>query len=433
MVINREFYLNKLIERRRNGRIKVITGIRRCGKSVLLFELFRNYLKNNGVEDSQVIALKLDTAMNARYRNPLELDKYVREQLKDPDKQYYVLLDEIQKVKAIQNPWLDDADSTIGFVDILLGLVDLKNVDVYVTGSNSKMLSSDIITEFKDRGDEIHINPFTFREFYNAYQGDKHDAWQEYITYGGLPRILSEKTPEDKSKYLQDLIKKTYLTDVIERNNIQNDISTLDDLLNIIASSVGSLTNPAKLERTFSSVKHKNVTDATISSYLSAFEDAFILRKANQFDVKGKKYINTPLKYYFTDIGLRNAQLNFRQQEETHIMENVIYNELYACGFNVDVGVVEYNYKDEEGKSKRTWLEVDFIANKGNARCYIQSAFAIPDEKKRLQETHSLRRINDSYRKIVVVRDAIIPWFDENGIYYIGVEEFVLKYIDELK
>lgn len=433
MVINREFYLNKLIERRRNGRIKVITGIRRCGKSVLLFELFRNYLKNNGVEDSQVIALKLDTAMNARYRNPLELDKYVREQLKDPDKQYYVLLDEIQEVKAIQNPWLDDADSTIGFVDILLGLVDLKNVDVYVTGSNSKMLSSDIITEFKDRGDEIHINPFTFREFHNAYQGDKHDAWQEYITYGGLPRILSEKTPEDKSKYLQDLIKKTYLTDVIERNNIQNDISTLDDLLNIIASSVGSLTNPAKLERTFSSVKHKNVTDATISSYLSAFEDAFILRKANQFDVKGKKYINTPLKYYFTDIGLRNAQLNFRQQEETHIMENVIYNELYARGFNVDVGVVEYNYKDEEGKSKRTWLEVDFIANKGNARCYIQSAFAIPDEKKRLQETHSLRRINDSYRKIVVVRDAIIPWFDENGIYYIGVEEFVLKYIDELK
>ncbi|MBR8720747.1 hypothetical protein IX307_001920 [Bacteroides pyogenes] len=433
MVINREFYLNKLIERRRNGRIKVITGIRRCGKSVLLFELFRNYLKNNGVEDSQVIALKLDTAMNARYRNPLELDKYVREQLKDPDKQYYVLLDEIQEVKAIQNPWLDDADSTIGFIDILLGLVDLKNVDVYVTGSNSKMLSSDIITEFKDRGDEIHINPFTFREFYNAYQGDKHDAWQEYITYGGLPRILSEKTPEDKSKYLQDLIKKTYLTDVIERNNIQNDISTLDDLLNIIASSVGSLTNPAKLERTFSSVKHKNVTDATISSYLSAFEDAFILRKANQFDVKGKKYINTPLKYYFTDIGLRNAQLNFRQQEETHIMENVIYNELYARGFNVDVGVVEYNYKDEEGKSKRTWLEVDFIANKGNARCYIQSAFAIPDEKKRLQETHSLRRINDSYRKIVVIRDAIIPWFDENGIYYIGVEEFVLKYIDELK
>ncbi|MCF2709247.1 ATP-binding protein [Bacteroides pyogenes] len=433
MVINREFYLNKLIERRRNRRIKVITGIRRCGKSVLLFELFRNYLKNNGVEDSQVIALKLDTAMNARYRNPLELDKYVREQLKDPDKQYYVLLDEIQEVKAIQNPWLDDADSTIGFVDILLGLVDLKNVDVYVTGSNSKMLSSDIITEFKDRGDEIHINPFTFREFYNAYQGDKHDAWQEYITYGGLPRILSEKTPEDKSKYLQDLIKKTYLTDVIERNNIQNDISTLDDLLNIIASSVGSLTNPAKLERTFSSVKHKNVTDATISSYLSAFEDAFILRKANQFDVKGKKYINTPLKYYFTDIGLRNAQLNFRQQEETHIMENVIYNELYARGFNVDVGVVEYNYKDEEGKSKRTWLEVDFIANKGNARCYIQSAFAIPDEKKRLQETHSLRRINDSYRKIVVIRDAIIPWFDENGIYYIGVEEFVLKYIDELK
>jgi uncharacterized protein len=432
MIINRAFYLNQLIERRNNGRIKIITGIRRCGKSVLLFELFRNYLKNEGVDDYQIIALKLDSAKNARYRNPLELDKYVREQIKDENKQYYILLDEIQEVKAIPNPWLDDKDSTIGFVDTLLGLMDISNVDIYVTGSNSRMLSSDIITEFKDRGDEIYINPFTFKEFHEAYTGDKNKVWHEYITYGGLPRIISEKTHEDKSKYLRELIRKTYLTDVIERNNIQNDISTLDDLLNIIASNIGSLTNPSKLENAFASVKHKKITDVTISSYLSAFEDAFIIRKANQYDVKGKKYINTPLKYYFTDIGLRNAQLNFRQQEETHIMENVIFNELYARGFNVDVGVVEYNYKNKEGKSKRTWLEVDFVANKGNTRCYIQSAFSIPDENKRLQETNSLRRINDSYRKIVVVRDAIIPWYDENGIYYIGVEEFVLNYIDEL-
>ncbi|MCH3970764.1 MAG: ATP-binding protein [Prevotella sp.] len=432
MIINRAFYLNKLIERRNNGRIKIITGIRRCGKSVLLFELFRNYLKNEGVDDYQIIALKLDSAKNARYRNPLELDKYVREQIKDANKQYYILLDEIQEVKAIPNPWLDDKDSTIGFVDTLLGLMDISNVDIYVTGSNSRMLSSDIITEFKDRGDEIYVNPFTFKEFHEAYTGDKNKVWHEYITYGGLPRIISEKTHEDKSKYLRELIRKTYLTDVIERNNIQNDISTLDDLLNIIASNIGSLTNPSKLENAFASVKHKKITDVTISSYLSAFEDAFIIRKANQYDVKGKKYINTPLKYYFTDIGLRNAQLNFRQQEETHIMENVIFNELYARGFNVDVGVVEYNYKNKEGKSKRTWLEVDFVANKGNTRCYIQSAFSIPDENKRLQETNSLRRINDSYRKIVVVRDAIIPWYDENGIYYIGVEEFVLNYIDEL-
>jgi predicted AAA+ superfamily ATPase len=338
MIINRAFYLNKLIERRNNGRIKIITGIRRCGKSVLLFELFRNYLKNEGVDDYQIIALKLDSAKNARYRNPLELDKYVREQIKDANKQYYILLDEIQEVKAIPNPWLDDKDSTIGFVDTLLGLMDISNVDIYVTGSNSRMLSSDIITEFKDRGDEIYVNPFTFKEFHEAYTGDKNKVWHEYITYGGLPRIISEKTHEDKSKYLRELIRKTYLTDVIERNNIQNDISTLDDLLNIIASNIGSLTNPSKLENAFASVKHKKITDVTISSYLSAFEDAFIIRKANQYDVKGKKYINTPLKYYFTDIGLRNAQLNFRQQEETHIMENVIFNELYARGFNVDVG-----------------------------------------------------------------------------------------------
>ena len=430
--IDRNYYLKQLIEKRDNGRVKVVTGIRRCGKSVLLFDIFGDYLKAEGVSDEQLIMLKLDVAINARYRNPLELDKYLRGKIADTTIQYYVLLDEIQEVSNIPNPWLDVKDAMIGFVDILLGLLDLKNVDIYVTGSNSKMLSTDVMTEFKDRGDEIHVNPLMYKEFYAAYEGDKHRAWQEYVTYGGLPRVMALKTDREKSQYLQNLIKKTYLTDVIERNHIQKDISVLDDLLNILASSIGSLTNPKKLENTFASVKQTKIDDSTISIYLGYFAEAYILRKVEQYDIKGKKYINTPQKYYLTDVGLRNAQLNFRQQEETHLMENVIYNELCVRGFNVDVGVVEYNYKDEQGKSKRSKLEVDFVVNRGNRRCYIQSAFAIPDEEKRQQETNSLQRTGDSYRKIVVVRDHIVPWFDENGIYYIGLEDFCLEYIDEL-
>lgn len=430
--IERNYYLNKLIEKRNDGRVKVITGIRRCGKSVLLFDIFGDYLKAEGIGDDQLIILKLDVAKNSRYRNPMELDKYLRKQIKDSTKQYYVLLDEIQEVIAIPNPWLNDENAKIGFVDILLGLLDIKNVDIYVTGSNSKMLSTDVMTEFKDRGDEIHVSPLMYKEFYSAYQGDKSRAWQEFVTYGGLPRVMSLKSDKDKSQYLQDLIKKTYLTDVIERNHIQKDISILDELLKIVASSIGSLTSPKKLENTFTSVKQAKIDDSTISIYLGYFAEAYLLRKVEQYDIKGKKYINTPQKYYLTDVGLRNAQLNFRQQEETHLMENVIYNELCIRGFNVDVGVVEYNYKDEQGKSKRTKLEVDFVVNRGNRRCYIQSAFAIPDEEKRMQETNSLRRINDSYRKIVVVRNHIVPWYDENGIYYIGLEDFCLEHIDEL-
>ncbi|MBP5134853.1 MAG: ATP-binding protein [Paludibacteraceae bacterium] len=430
--IDRNYYLEQLIAMRMNGRVKVITGIRRCGKSVLLFDIFGDYLKSDGVADDQLIVLKMDVARNARYRNPLELDKYLRGKITNAAKQYYVLLDEIQEVSNIPNPWLDDKEATIGFVDILLGLLDLKNVDIYVTGSNSKMLSTDVMTKFKDRGDEIHVNPLMYSEFYAAYQGDKSRAWQEFVTYGGLPRVMTLKTDREKSQYLQDLIKKTYLTDVVERNHVQKDITVLDDLLNIVASSIGSLTSPKKLENTFATLKQKRIDDATISIYLGYFVEAYMLRKVNQYDIKGRKYINTPHKYYLTDVGLRNAQLNFRQQEETHLMENVIYNELCVRGFNVDVGVVEYNFKDEEGKSKRTKLEVDFVVNRGNRRCYIQSAFAIPDEAKRLQETNSLRRINDSYRKIVVVREHIVPWFDENGIYYIGLEDFCLMYIDEL-
>jgi len=378
------------------------------------------------------LLIQRDTGTYARYRNPQELDSYVRNRITDGNKMYYILIDEIQEVKSIPNPWLNDKNETIGFVDILLGFMDMKNADIYVTGGNSKMLSSDIMTEFKDRGDEIHVNPLTFREFHDAFEGDKRDAWSEFFTYGGMPRLLSEKTDEDKTAYLQDLIHNTYLTDVVERNSIRNEIPVLDDLLNIVASGIGSLTNPKKLEKTFASVKGKKIDDATISKYLGCFEEAYILRKSVQYDIKGKKYINTPLKYYFTDIGLRNAQLNFRQQEENHIMENIIYNELTARGFNVDVGVVEYNYKDEDGKSKRSKLEVDFVANMGNRRCYIQSAFAIPDEEKKQQEINSLRRINDTFNKVVVVRDKIKPWHDENGIYFIGVEDFVLHYVDNL-
>lgn len=389
-------------------------------------------MKANGIADDQMIVLKLDVVRNARYRNPMELDKYLRNLIADNKKQYYIMLDEIQEVELIPNPWLDNKKATIGFVDILLDLLDVKNVDIYVTGSNSKMLSTDVMTEFKDRGDEIHVNPLMYKEFYSAYQGEKSRAWQEYMTYGGLPRVMALKSDMEKSQYLQELIRKTYLTDVIERNNIQKDISVLDDLLNIVASSIGSLTNPKKLENTFVTVKHTKIDDNTISIYLGYFAEAYLLRQSRQYDIKGKKYINTPQKYYLTDVGLRNAQLNFRQQEETHLMENIIYNELCIRGFNVDVGVVEYNYKDEQGKSKRTKLEVDFVVNRGNRRCYIQSAFAIPDDEKRLQETNSLRRINDSYRKIVVVRHNVIPWYDENGIYYIGLEDFCLNYIDEL-
>ena len=430
--IKRDDYLKQLIEKHCNGRVKVVTGIRRCGKSVLLFDIFCDYLKSEGVTDEQLIILKLDVVKNAQYRNPMELDKYLRNQIKDSSKQYYVMLDEIQEVVPIPNPWLQDEKATIGFVDVLLGLLDIKNVDIYVTGSNSKMLSTDVITEFRDRGDEIHVNPLMYKEFYSAYQGNKNHAWQEFITYGGLPMVMSLSSDKDKSKYLHELIRKTYLTDVIERNNIQKDISVLDDLLNILASSTGSLTSPKKLENTFVSVKQKKIDDATISIYLSYFSESYLLQRVEQYDIKGRKYISTPQKYYFTDVGLRNAQLNFRQQEETHLMENVLYNELSIRGFNVDVGVVEYNYKDEHGKSKRSKLEVDFVVNRGNRRCYIQSAFAIPNEEKRSQEINSLRRINDSYRKIVVISNHIVPWYDENGIYYIGLEDFCLEYIDEL-
>lgn len=426
MIIERKHYLDKLIAKKENGLIKVITGIRRCGKSFLLFELYHSYLNSIGIDDAHIIELALDEAVNARYRNPMELDKYIRETVSDKTQKYYVFLDEIQKVSEIQNPYVDASDATIGFVDVLLGLMKLKNVDLYVTGSNSRMLSSDILTEFKDRGDEIRVNPLTYREFYQAFEGEKRHAWAEFYTYGGMPLVLSKKTHEEKSKYLKDLFAKTYLSDVLEHNKILNEQTVLEDLLNIISSSIGSLTNPTKLSNTFQSVKQVSVSANTVSRYLDYFIDAFILYKAFRYDIKGKKYIETPLKYYFTDVGLRNARLNFRQQEENHIMENVLFNELMAREFDVDVGMVEYNGRDGNGKSIRSQLEVDFVANKGSKRYYIQSALTVADEEKRKQETNSLNRISDSFKKIVVVKDAIVPWHDEQGILYIGIEDFLL-------
>ncbi len=426
MLIERKRYLEKLIAKRENGLVKVITGLRRCGKSVLLFEIYRNWLIEDGVSEDHIIELALDDLAGARYRNPVELDQYVRSRIQDQG-MYYVFLDEIQMVSEVRNPYVDDPNDKIGFIDVLLGLMKIKNVDLYVTGSDSRMLYSDIMTTFRGRGDEIRVYPLTYSEFCSAYQGDRQSAWREYITYGGMPYVMSLPTHEEKSGYLKELFSRTYLSDVLEHNRILNERAILDDLLNIVSSSVGSLTNPRKLASSFHSMKQIRISANTISRYLDMFEDAFILSKAYRYDIKGKKYMETPLKYYFTDVGLRNARLNFRQQEENHIMENVIFNELMVRGFDVDVGVVEYSHYDASGKKVRSQLEIDFVANKGNQRTYIQSALTVADEEKRQQEINSLVRTGDSFKKIVIVKDNVIPWYDENGIFYIGIEDFLLN------
>lgn len=425
--IGRQQYLDQLIRKKDNGRVKIITGIRRCGKSYLLFELYTKYLRDSGVKEDQIIGLALDELPNARYRNPIELDQYIRDKIADKSKRYYVLIDEIQFVSEIQNPYVDDPSAKLNFIDVVLGLMRIKNADIYVTGSNSKMLSSDILTQFRDRGDEISVFPLSYAEFYSVYGEDKRHAWRDYYTYGGMPVVVTLSSHEEKSKYLQDLYTKTYLRDVVERHMIQNDVEVLEDLLNIVSSSIGSLTNPTKLANTFASERQISISGATIERYLGYFIDAFLLHKSRRYDVKGKKYRKTPMKYYFADVGLRNARLGFRQQEENHIMENVIYNDLRRRGFDVDVGVVEYNCKDDEGKKIRKQLEVDFVVNRGSQRYYIQSALTVGDPEKRKQETESLRRIPDSFKKIVVVRDDIIPWHDDNGILFIGVEQFLLE------
>ncbi len=425
-MLPRKEYLAKLIKKRNNGRVKIITGLRRSGKSVLLFQLYRKYLLSEGIKENQIIALALDVLSNAKYRNPLELDRYIREKTAKTTKQYYVFIDEIQFVAEIQNPYIEDKHAKINFVDVVLGLMQLENIDLYITGSNSKMLSSDILTQFRDRGDEIRVFPLSFAEFFEAYQGDKRGAWQDYYTYGGMPVITTLETHQEKSKYLRDLFARTYLKDILDRYEIKNNDEILTILLDILASSIGSLTNPSKLSNTFKSERKIDIGSNTIDKYIKYFEDAFLIQKAVRYDIKGKKYIKTPAKYYYSDTGLRNARLGFRQLEETHIMENVIYNDLIRRGMDVDVGVVEYNTKNTEGSNIRKQLEVDFVVNKGNERYYIQSALSIGDPEKKEQEIASLVRIPDSFRKIVIVKDYLKPYKDEKGIQYIGIEQFLL-------
>ena len=404
--IKRDVYLQRLIDRQNNGLIKIITGIRRCGKSYLLDPIYKNYLLEKGAKEDHIIKIDLDERINHRFLNPDVLDEYIRSLIVDKN-MYYILLDEIQKV--------DDFES------VLNGFLHIDNVDIYVTGSNSKFLSSDIKTEFRGRGDEVRIFPLTFAEFVSAYEGDRENAWREYITYGGLPRILSQKTAEQKSKYLKNLFDKTYLSDIIERHSIQR-VDVLDTLINILASSVGSLTNPKKLSDTFISNSMKDVSINTITTYINYLLDAFLIEKAERYDVKGKQYISTPSKYYFSDIGLRNARLNFRQQEEEHIMENILYNELLFRGYNVDVGVVEIR---ENNMKKQT--EVDFVCNQVDRRYYVQSALSLPTREKTLQEERPLMNINDNFKKIIVVKDNIRPWMTEEGILVIGIQEFLLN------
>lgn len=425
-MIKRDNYLKKLIAKKENGLIKVITGLRRSGKSYLLFTIYKNYLLEQGINETRIIELSLDDISNLKYRNPLNLDEYIRGKIKNTKEMYFIFLDEIQMCSIIENPYVKG--DYVSFVDVLLGLMKKDNVDIYVTGSNSKMLSSEILTQFRGRSDEIRVTPLSFKEFYEAYEGDKHQAFNEYIVYGGMPYILSLNSSEEKIEYLKNLFKETYIKDILERNDIKNNEEVIEELLNVISSSIGSLTNPLKLSNTFKSIKNVSISSNTINKYLNMCIDAFIIQKSKRYDIKGKKYIDSPFKYYFQDIGLRNARINFSQIEENHIMENIIYNELLNRGFNVDVGIVEHNYKDENGKSKRKQYEIDFVCNKGNERIYIQSALNVNDKDKKEQEIRGFLKIDDYYKKIVVVRDNIIPLKDENGILFIGIEKFLLDY-----
>lgn len=422
----RKQYLDQLIRKKDNGRIKVITGLRRSGKSYLLFTLYRQYLLDSGIQEDQIVGLALDEIDNAKYRNPFELNKTVKERIADKNKRYYVFIDEIQFVTEVQNPYVDDPNEKLNFIDVVLGLMKIPNADIYVTGSNSKMLSSDILTQFRDRGDEIRVNPLSFAEVYENYEGDKRGVWRDYYTYGGMPLVWLLESHEERSRYLRDLFTRTYIRDVLERHQIKNDAEVLEILLNVLASSVGSLTNPSKLSNTFDTERHIKIAPDTIDIYIKYFTEAFLLQRVERYDVKGRRYIKTPVKYYYSDVGLRNARLGFRQLEETHLMENVLCNDLLRRGFDVDVGVVERNVRMEDGKNIRKQLEVDFVVNRGDERYYIQSALSIDDPDKREQEIASLLHIPDFFKKIVVVKDYIKPWRDEHGIQYVGIEDFLL-------
>ena len=407
--MERKLYLEKLIRRKHNGMVKVITGIRRCGKSYLLFELFKNYLLNDGVSENHIISIALDDRINKKYRNPDELCDYIHDVIKD-EEMYYILLDEVQMVEE--------------FEDVLNSFLHINNADIYVTGSNAKFLSKDIITEFRGRGDQIHLFPLSFSEFMSSCVKDKQEGWQEYTMYGGLPKLLEMQDEADKTAYLKGIFSETYMKDILERNDVRNP-SEMEELLDYLASAIGGLTNPKKLADTFKSVKNVTIHQDTIKKYLDYFEDSFLINRANRYDVKGKKYISTPAKYYFTDMGLRNVRLNFRQYEETHIMENVIYNELLIRGYNVDVGVVEYSYYMNK-KRIQNQLEVDFVCDMGSKRIYIQSALALPSIEKEEQEQKSLNKINDSFKKIIVVKDGPTH-YNESGILILNLFEFLME------
>lgn len=416
MEIKRDLYLNRLIRSMHNGMIKVVTGIRRCGKSYLLFNIFDRYLRSQGVDDEHIIKIDLENRHNKKLRNPDALLDYIDACIAK-DGMHYVLLDEVQ--------WVNE------FEDVLNSYLKIPNVDIYVTGSNSKFLSTDVITEFRGRGYEIKIAPLSFSEFYSVFNGSREDALIDYLTFGGLPMIVSMQSDEEKIKYLQSLFKNTYISDILARYNIKNE-TELDDLVNIVSSSIGGLLNPNKIVNTFKSIKKVSISANTISNYLKILQEVFMIEKSLRYDIKGKKYIETPAKYYFADLGLRNARINFRQQEVTHLMENLIYNELRIRGFLVDVGVVVLNTKDEEGKSQRKQLEVDFVCNEGSKRIYIQSAYRLPTEEKRGQELRSLKCIADNFQKIIITEDPIKRYQDENGVVYMNIYEFLLD-IDSLK
>ena len=410
MEIRRDIYLKKLIAKKHNGLIKVVTGIRRCGKSYLIFNLFKEHLIHNRVAKDHIIEMAFDSFENKKYRDPDVLYPYLIDRISDGD-MYYVLLDEVQL--------LEDFES------VLNGLVRKKNVDVYVTGSNARFLSKDIITEFRGRGDEVHMYPLTFAEYMSVYSGDRQNGWRDYVLYGGLPLILSYESPEQKRDFLKSLFEETYISDIIGRNNIRNKTEP-EELLNILSSAIGSLTNPRKLSVAFKSVKNKTISQMTIKRYIDCLCDSFLIDSAIRYDIKGKKYIDTPSKYYFTDLGLRNARLNFRQVEETHAMENIIFNELKVRGFNIDIGIVPISERDKNGKSIRKQLEIDFICNKGSKRYYIQSAFAMSDEAKKQQEQRPLLLTGDGFKKIIITKDALAPLYNENGVLVMSIFDFLL-------
>ena len=411
MEIKRNAYLQKLINRMHNGMIKVVTGIRRSGKSYLIFHIFKEYLLNNNVDEKHILSIELDRWENRQYRKPDVILEYIHSQITDK-KDYYILLDEVQMLE--------------NFEDVLNSLLHISNADVYVTGSNSKFLSKDIITEFRGRGDEVHIYPVSFKEFMEVYEGDRYQGWADYVTYGGLPLAVTLKTEEQKIDYLTRLFEETYIRDIIERNRIDK-IQELNDLINILASGIGSLTNPSRIEATFKSVIQSDISLNTIRTYIDYLKDAFILSEANRYDVKGRKYIGTPLKYYFEDVGLRNARLGFRQTEETHLMENIIYNELRMRGYQIDVGVVAKRNRTADGRQEKKQLEIDFIANMGSKRYYIQSALNLPSEEKAKQEKASLLSVNDSFKKIIIVKDVIHIQRDEYGITTMSIFDFLLQ------